>query len=118
MPTSPPRPCRAPMCAGKTTHKHGYCDKHADQAVAWKKPDHKRSGRGGRPWRRLRDAVMRRDRYLCQCDDCIKESRITPAHEVDHIIPLSRGGKDLMSNLRAISRDCHKRKTNREKWGD
>ncbi|SFY16506.1 HNH endonuclease [Azotobacter vinelandii] len=37
------------------------------------------------------------------------------ADEVDHITPLSQGGTDDDSNLRAIaSRPCHARKTARE----
>jgi len=71
-------------------------------------------GRGGRPWRRLRDAVMKRDGYLCQCDDCKAQGRLLLAHEVDHIVPLFEGGTDSESNLRAINRDCHRAKTEAE----
>lgn len=71
-------------------------------------------GRGGRPWRRKRDAVMARDQWLCQCDTCKAEGRLTEAQEVDHIIPVWKGGSDELSNLRAINRDCHKAKTARE----
>jgi 5-methylcytosine-specific restriction protein A len=69
-------------------------------------------GRGGRPWRRKRDQILKRDRYMCQCEDCQGKRLI--AHEVDHIVPLSQGGSDDDSNLRAINRDCHKAKTQRE----
>ncbi len=67
------------------------------------------SGRGGRPWRRLRDKVMARDGWLCI--PCRKSGRMTPASEVDHIIPVAKGGDDAMKNLRAICRDCHDRIT-------
>lgn len=68
----------------------------------------------GRPWRRLRASVLLRDLYLCQCSDCAK--RLVPllADEVDHIIPLSRGGTNDLSNLRAMNRDCHARKSQAE----
>lgn len=36
------------------------------------------------------------------------------AHEVDHIIPKAEGGTDSPNNLRAINRDCHRRKTQAE----
>lgn len=68
----------------------------------------------GRPWRRLRDSILKRDKYLCQCEQCKAQGRYTEAHEVDHIIPLSQGGDDHPNNLRAINRDCHKLKTQRE----
>lgn len=74
-------------------------------------------GRGGRPWRRKRDAVLKRDGYQCQCEDCKAEDRITLADEVDHIIPLSQGGTDDETNLRAIAHDCHEKKTARERQG-
>lgn len=65
----------------------------------------------GRPWQRLRDQILQRDRYLCQCEACGK--RIAPllADEVDHIVPLARGGDNSPGNLQAINRECHKRKT-------
>lgn len=71
-------------------------------------------GRGGRPWRRLRDAVLKRDRYLCQCQQCKADKRVTLAEEVDHIIPISEGGTDDMKNLQAINAQCHKVKTAKE----
>lgn len=65
----------------------------------------------GRPWRRLREQVLQRDKYLCQCQECKERFVPLEANEVDHIIPLARGGTDSMDNLRAINADCHKRKT-------
>lgn len=76
-------------------------------------------GRGGRPWRRKRDAVLKRDGYLCQCAECQTPGRLPKvAHEVDHIIPLAKGGTDDENNLRAINYGCHKKKTARESNGD
>lgn len=74
-------------------------------------------GRGGRPWRRLRDQIMARDGGLCQCEAC--RARLLPrvAHEVDHINNRrDASGKlnDDPSNLRAMNRDCHKAKTQAE----
>lgn len=74
-------------------------------------------GRGGRPWRRLRLQTLERDGWLCQCEDCKKRKLPLPAHEVDHIISLSQGGTDDPSNLAAINRDCHRRKSQREVRG-
>lgn len=71
-------------------------------------------GRGGRPWRRKRARILKRDGYLCRCDDCTRDGLLLLAHEVDHIVPRARGGTDDDSNLRAINRDCHLRKTARE----
>jgi len=66
-------------------------------------------GRGGRPWRRLRQQVLDRDHWLCQT--CKREGRVTQAQEVDHIKPVSQGGDDSLANLEAICKPCHRRKT-------
>lgn len=109
MPLRPQRPCRAQGCRALHRNANGYCDGHAEQAKAW--ATRKGSGRGGRPWRRKRERIFKRDQYLCRCDDCAKLGRIREAHEVDHIVALAHGGTDDDSNLRAINRDCHKAKT-------
>ena len=66
-------------------------------------------GRGGRPWRRKRDAIMKRDGYLCQW--CKRAGRVTEAREVDHIVDVALGGSDDQANLEAICVECHKLKT-------
>ncbi|HCF9839206.1 TPA: HNH endonuclease [Pseudomonas aeruginosa] len=81
--------------------------KHEVEDKAWG------NGRGGRPWRRKRDRILKRDGYMCQCAECKGMKRV--ATEVDHIIPLSQGGTDDDSNLMAIAgHPCHARKTARE----
>lgn len=69
-------------------------------------------GRGGRPWRRKRDAVMARDKHMCQ--PCLRAGRIALATEVDHITPQAEGGTDDQANLQAICEDCHVEKTKAE----
>lgn len=60
----------------------------------------------GRPWRRVRDAVLQRDGHLCQIqgDHCTLD-----ATEADHIIPLAQGGAPYdPRNLRAACRACNR----------
>lgn len=73
-------------------------------------------GRGGRPWRRLRDQILLRDQYKCRCDACdaIPLMHRAEADEVDHIIPMAEGGTDDLTNLRAINADHHREKTREE----
>lgn len=113
MPRRTAKPCRNRLCTSTTREKHGYCEEHADEARSWTR-GRAGQGRGGRPWRRLREQVLKRDRYLCQCDECHALQSIKPAHEVDHVVPLAEGGTDAAHNLRAINRECHKKKTARE----
>lgn len=108
------RPCRVSMCPSKTSDSHGYCSAHASLAIGWNNPRRGTAEQRGYDWawRKLAKAILRRDRYLCQCENC--EGKRFPASEVDHTLPKSRGGTDDLTNLRAINRDCHKAKTQRE----
>ena len=59
-------------------------------------------------WRRLRLAVMSASGWRCAL--CPRSAR-----EVDHIVPLDRGGDPwALDNLQAICRGCHVRKTRAE----
>jgi 5-methylcytosine-specific restriction protein A len=69
-------------------------------------------GRGGRPWRRLRNEILRRDGFLCQ--PCKAQKRTKLATEVDHIVPMFEGGSDAKANLQAICTECHAVKTKAE----
>lgn len=114
MPPKAKRPCRSPMCPGKTQSKHGYCDAHASLATGWTNPARGTAEQRGYDWewRKKRAAVLKRDRYMCRCQDC--KGRRLPASEVDHVIPKHLGGTDEFDNLAAINEDCHKEKTRRE----
>lgn len=84
-----------------------------------------RQARGyGAEWERVREQVLKRDNYVCQCPDCKGgEIRVSPANEVDHIVSKAEwkrrhgtlAGVDDPSNLQAINHDCHTKKTALEK---
>ena len=66
-------------------------------------------------WKKIRQMILVRDNYMCQ--PCLEKDRLTPATEVDHIIPKAKGGDDNPDNLQAICTDCHKAKTTQENGG-
>ena len=67
------------------------------------------SGRGGRPWRRLKQEIHLRDEWTC-CS-C---GRVTMELELDHIVNVAQGGTDDEVNLQSLCVPCHKKKTSKE----
>ena len=58
--------------------------------------------------KRLRFEILRRDEHKCQyCGRSAPEVVLT----VDHVVPVSLGGRDDPSNLRAACRDCNSGKS-------
>ncbi|MGV6875914.1 HNH endonuclease [Pseudochelatococcus sp. B33] len=66
----------------------------------------------GAEWRKLRAAALARDNHLCQA--CLAADKLTPATDVDHVTPKSKGGADDLSNLQSLCRRHHDEKTARE----
>ena len=65
-----------------------------------------------RKWMRLRRWFLARHPL---CAHCLQRGFTTPATEVDHIKPLRDGGARLdQTNLQALCKSCHSRKTARE----
>jgi 5-methylcytosine-specific restriction endonuclease McrA len=62
-------------------------------------------------WRRLRTAVVERDK--CVCQDCGRDLGHLPKWytEVHHIVPRVRGGGDHPMNLKTLCVECHRKYT-------
>lgn len=61
--------------------------------------------------KQLREAVMQRDNYTCQI--CGKYMPDKVGLNIDHIIPVSKGGKSIKSNLQVLCNICNGRKGNK-----
>ena len=108
-------PCRMPGCGALRERGQMYCDKHPQSGWEARPSASRRAGRTGstRRWRELREKVLKRSLYLCA--PCGAEGKLTPATEVDHIVPLGQGGAEYdISNLQPICKQCHRDKTKRE----
>jgi 5-methylcytosine-specific restriction protein A len=64
--------------------------------------------RRGRALMELRARHFRRHPL---CVMCMAQGRLTEATQLDHIIPLVRGGLDDSSNVQGLCVPCHKVKT-------
>lgn len=56
-------------------------------------------------WQQIRKKVFKRDAYTC-----VYCGRVGGKLEVDHIVPISRGGTNEMSNLATACRRCNRQK--------
>lgn len=60
-----------------------------------------------RAWRKVRAAVLERDRH--QCQECGRDLSKYPAWytEVHHLMPVISGGSDHPANLITLCTECH-----------
>ena len=56
----------------------------------------------------LRFQVLKRDNYTCQI--CGKQAKDGVQLEVDHIIPIAKGGKTVIDNLQTLCKQCNRGK--------
>ena len=59
----------------------------------------------------LRYEIMKRDGFRCVL--CGREASDGVKLEVDHILPVSKGGKTVKSNLRTLCLECNRGKSNK-----
>ena len=58
----------------------------------------------------VRKYVFTRNKYQCQsCGQTHQETELN----IDHIIPLAKGGSNDISNLQTLCRKCNQRKTDK-----
>ena len=55
--------------------------------------------------------ILKRDNFKCKL--CGRSARDGVELEVDHIIPISKGGKTIESNLRVLCKDCNRGKSDK-----
>ncbi|HIV17188.1 MAG TPA: HNH endonuclease [Candidatus Alectryocaccobium stercorigallinarum] len=59
----------------------------------------------------LKKKIMIRDNYTCQ--KCGKYMPDEVGLHIDHIIPISKGGKSVPSNLQVLCSKCNGKKSNK-----
>ena len=119
MPYKPKRPCAYPGC-GRLADSEQYCAEHQKTMTKHYnryERDPASNKRYGRAWKRIRDRYIKSHPL---CEECEKQGRLTPAEEVHHILPLSKGGGNEKSNLMALCKPCHSRITagSGDRWHD
>jgi 5-methylcytosine-specific restriction enzyme A len=103
-----PKICAEPGCV-QLVRNASRCPEHS-------KPAYQGSTRGASTsssaWKQLRLLILRRDNRQCRIADTGCEGL---ANEVDHILPVARGGSEFdPANCRAVCQKCHRSKSARE----
>lgn len=103
--------CRRNGCAGLV--RGGVCSvcgdlrRREDRLLDARRGSAASRGYGSR-WRKVRGMVLAAQPL---CVDCQAESRVTAASEVHHVVARRDGGTDALSNLMALCKSCHSRRT-------
>ena len=97
--------CSATGCPELCPVGESRCPEHA--RPAWSNPSQHTLQRP-RNWKAIRARVLRRDGHRCRmCGQ--------PGAEVDHIVPVSKGGSWEAANLQTLCRPHHIAKTRNER---
>ena len=126
MPSRASKPCKTRGCPGVVVASSNTCSQGHAQYVPREKPvtpapaEREPEPRGtahergyGATWRKLRRMVLA-ESPLCVDPFKAHKGQAVPASEVDHIVPLRRGGTNAFDNLQTLCRPCHQRKTAEE----
>lgn len=106
-----PKICANASCIALVTPPLRYCPEHKTSGWARSPRTASADRTNTRAWKMQRVRCLQRDGRQCQ----IRGPRCTvTATQVDHITPVSQGGSDELSNLRAVCVSCHAVKTARE----
>jgi 5-methylcytosine-specific restriction protein A len=116
MPAALPRPCPRPGCTGIL--RNGCCSRcgaarHPSTPAPDARPSAARRGYNHH-WRKLRAATLAAEPTAHTgplCVACLRQGIITPATDLDHIVPKRAGGADTPENLQPLCHACHSRKT-------
>lgn len=106
-----PKLCAYPTCGQVVPNGVRFCHEHRRQPWVTATPTASAGAINSPGWRKLRSAILERDRHLCQ----IRGRKCTvTATAVDHIIEAADGGTDDPSNLQSVCDPCHRSKTGRD----
>lgn len=104
MPNRPRSPCTEPGCP-ELVDRPGKCPAHRRDYDRELKRRHTWRNYGG-DWPKIRAQVLAEE-PLCPCG--------ARATDVDHVVPLRRGGTHQRSNLQPLCKPCHASKSAKER---
>ena len=115
----PSKVCNHPGCRSRVPMSERYCDAHRRTASAERNREYDKRSRNiehdrfyhSRPWKEIRDRVMRESGGLCV--KCSEIGLIVKADVVDHIVPVGADWSKRLDieNLQPLCHGCHAIKT-------
>lgn len=121
----PKKPCKWPGCRKYANDTSSYCDEHLKLYLEKRKEYKARSERNRLSaykrgytsrWAKVSHSFLISHPL---CEECMRQGKLTPATEVDHIKP-HKGNKTLFwdyENWQALCHECHSKKTAKEDGG-
>lgn len=108
MPKKPAPACRQPGCP-LFAADNGFCNEHAIMQGRASYAERGSRTERGYPsnWEKVRIHILLRDPECQGCGNAL-------SREVDHILPLERGGTNQDENLQGLCKSCHSIKTQLE----
>jgi len=96
-------------CGIEEIYKADRCNEHYKRYLVDKSKYRKRHPRSaGDRWMKLRRVILAEEPICMIC-------RRAASAEVDHILPLSKGGTDCRDNLQGVCKECHNEKTKKDR---
>ncbi|MEV6419048.1 HNH endonuclease signature motif containing protein [Streptomyces sp. NPDC051662] len=93
----------------KRTARAGRCGEHAPSEQPWARKSARNLLKDSAWERQVRPRALARDSFACLvCGAC---ERL----EVDHILPIAKGGTWALDNAQTLCRRCHEEKTARDR---
>ncbi|WP_078530961.1 HNH endonuclease signature motif containing protein [Streptomyces sp. PsTaAH-124] len=103
--------CYVRGCTKRTTYR-GRCPDHAPPA--WETTSARNREKG--PERRSWDRVVRPRALARDCFACVL-CGVREGLEVDHVLPIAKGGSWSLDNAQTLCRNCHREKTQNDRHG-
>ena len=92
----------------KQIYHRNYCKNHAENISHLKANRYARE-RGAKGNHTLKEWQDLKEKHNNRCAICGEEKPLTK----DHIIPLSKGGNNYITNIQPLCRNCNSRKNNK-----
>lgn len=92
----------------KQIYHRNYCKRHPD-VIAHLKSNRYAREKGAVGSHTLEEWEQLKDKFNNKCAICGRETKLTK----DHIMPLSKGGDNYISNIQPLCRNCNSKKHNK-----